>query len=205
MNLTFYSARLSSATPVTAALAELEVPHQEVRLDLTNKDQKQADFLKLNPHGKVPVLVVDGTPMFEALAIMQWLGDRFGTERGLWPRFDDPQRLQALSWTTWSYVEYVAALVRLTQASSERSPAELRSEAQTRHVKEQLNTHLRILDAHLAQGGYILGEAYSLADLIVANVIAYGAMCGASVEGYQHVAKWLEECQQRPSFKSAWQ
>ena len=42
-------------------------------------------------NGKVPTLVVDGTPMFEALAIIQWLGDRYGVQQGLWPAANSPR------------------------------------------------------------------------------------------------------------------
>ena len=101
MSLTFYFAPQSSASPVACALAELDVEHERVRLDLKAKDQKKPGFLALNPNGKVPTLVVDGTPMFEALAIMLFLGERFGVERGLWPAAKDPARLAALSWCAW--------------------------------------------------------------------------------------------------------
>jgi len=81
MSIVFYSAPMSSASPVESALAELGVPHEKVSFDLSATRHKQPAFLKLNPNGKVPTLVVDGTPMFEALAIMQWLGDRCARHR----------------------------------------------------------------------------------------------------------------------------
>lgn len=63
MSITFYSALMSSATPVTWALAELQVPHESVKLDLSKGDQKKPEFLALNPNGKVPTL-----PRVRALA-----------------------------------------------------------------------------------------------------------------------------------------
>lgn len=204
MKLVFYAAPMSSATPVATALAELEVPHEKVEIDLKKNEQKKPEFLKLNPHGKVPTLVVDGTPMFEALAIMQWLGDRFGVERGLWPAFDDPARLTALSWTTWSYVEYGPAMIRHYQSSHENAPEELKNAAQAERSSQLLDSYLGVLNERLAQQGYLLGKDYSVADLIVANVLGYGVICGVPVDGYERVASWLTACQNRPSFKSAW-
>ncbi|MEM9073359.1 MAG: glutathione S-transferase N-terminal domain-containing protein [Myxococcota bacterium] len=101
--LTLYAAPLSSATPVVHAFDELDVPHERVILNLAEGKQREPAFLALNPNGKVPTLLVDGAPMFEALAILQWLGDRYGVARNLWPAIDSPARLTALSWTTWSY------------------------------------------------------------------------------------------------------
>src|SRR3954469_24977510 len=101
MSMVFYAAPQSSSSPVACALQELGVPHERVNLNLAAGEQRKPEYLALNPNGKVPLLVVDGTPMFEALAILQWLGDRYGVEKKLWPAADSPARLEALSWTTW--------------------------------------------------------------------------------------------------------
>src|SRR5262245_39865334 len=106
MSIIFYAASFSSALPVACVLNELEVPHERVTLDLAAMQQKRPEFLKLNPNGKVPTLVADGTPMFEALAICHWLADRYGVARKLWPAADAPERMTALAWTTWAYATY---------------------------------------------------------------------------------------------------
>src|SRR5512140_3523039 len=111
MSIVFYSAPMSSATPVARALAELEIPHRVVRLNLQALEQKKPEFLALNPNGKVPTLVVDDTPMFEAVAIIQWLGDRFGVQKGLWPAADSSARMTAMAWCTWAYVSYGTMVV----------------------------------------------------------------------------------------------
>ncbi|HEY4014586.1 MAG TPA: glutathione S-transferase family protein [Polyangiaceae bacterium] len=203
MSIVFYQAPMSSASPVTWALAELGVPHENVKLDLAAGDQRKPEFLKLNPNGKVPTLVVDGTPMFEALAIMTWLGDRYGVERKLWPAAGDPGRLQALSWSTWAYVTFGPAIHLLNVASSPRSPEKLRSAVLAEHAKEQIHTLLGILDARLSDAPYLLGASFSLADGIVAAAVGYGARCGADIAPFSHVAAWLKACQDRPAWRVA--
>ena len=116
MSIVLYWHPMSSATPIACALAELGVPHERVKIDILAGEQRRADYLALNPNGKVPTLTVDGAPMFEALAIHLWLGHRFGVERGLWPAAGTPEALQALSWCAWAYVTYGAVLVRLQVA-----------------------------------------------------------------------------------------
>ena len=162
MSIVLYAAPMSSAIPVVQAMIELEVPHERVHVDLAAGRQRTPEFLALNPNGKVPTLVVDGTPMFEALAILQWLGDRFGVERGLWPAADAPERLTAMSWSTWTYVTYSAVLQRLNYASSERVPTELHNPAQAEHSAAELQTLIGLLDARLADRPYLLGDAFSL-------------------------------------------
>lgn len=204
MTLTFYRAPFSSATPVAVALAELDVPHEAVTFDLEKSDHKQPEFLKLNPNGKVPMLVVDGTPMFEAVAIMQWLGDRYGVARKLWPAFDTPERLVALSWTTWGYVTYGTAIFRHYMATHDSMPAEMHNAAQGARAQQDLDEYRRILEARLTQQPYMLGEQYSLVDLVLANVLQYGVVCAVPVDDYPKTKAWLAQCLARPSFKSEW-
>jgi GST-like protein len=204
MSLTFYRASFSSATPVATALAELDVPHESVTFDLKKADHTKPEFLKLNPNGKVPTLVVDGTPMFEALAILQWLGDRYGVARGLWPAFDAPSRLTALSWTTWGYVTYGPAIVRYYMATNDQMPKEMRNAAQGAQAKKDLDEYLGILEARLAGQPFMLGKEYSLVDLVLGNVVQYGVVCGVAASDYPHVAAWLAGCRERPSFRAEW-
>ncbi|MFW6052132.1 MAG: glutathione S-transferase family protein [Myxococcota bacterium] len=205
MSMTLYAAPMSSATPVVHALAELEVPHETVWLDLAKGDQRRPEYLALNPNGKVPCLVVDGTPMFEALAIMQWLGDRFGVARKLWPAADAPERLEALSWTTWAYVTYGTQLTRLIYATGDRVPAEFHSATHAKGAREELDQLLGLLDARLTDRDYLLGDDFSLADLIVASVVTYGTYCGASADAHARVKAWLARFQARPSFERTWE
>jgi glutathione S-transferase len=202
MAIVFYTAPRSSASPVASALAELNVPHESVTFELAAGKQKQPEFLALNPNGKVPTLVVDGTPMFEALAILTWLGERFGPERGLWPREGDPARLTAVSWCTWSYVTYVGSLSLWFFSSSEYANRELHNPALAALAREQLEGHLRILEERLGRHKYMLGAEYSLVDLVVASVVGYGVSLGVPVDGFARVQAWLAELQSRASFKS---
>jgi glutathione S-transferase len=201
MSIVFYAAPMSSATPVSWALAELEVPHERVTMSLAAGDTRKPEFLRLNPNGKVPTFVIDGTPMFEALAIMTWLGDRYGVERGLWPAADTPARLEALSWSTWAYVSYAAVVHRLAYASSERIDSNLRSEGQAKLARDELQGLSAVLEARLDAAAHILGERFSLADVIVGSVVWYGTMVGVSLDAYPKTTAWLQRCQARPAYK----
>ncbi len=204
MSLIFHVAPMSSATPVAAALNELEVPHERIVYDLSQGDHKKPAFLALNPNAKVPTLVVDGTPMFEALAIMQWLGDRYGVAKGLWPAADSPQRLAALSWTTWAYVTCGATFQVLNFASSPNVPVELHHPKLATFAAGQFQEHLAVLNGKLTSQPYLLGAEYSLADLVVAGMVGYAAMCGVSLTDHPKVAEWLERCQSRPAVQKEW-
>jgi glutathione S-transferase len=204
-SLTLYAAPMSSATAVVCALAEMgDVPCEIVMLDLAAGDQKRPEYLELNPNGVVPTLVVDGTPMFESVAIMQWLGDRYGVERGLWPAAESPLRLAALSWTTWSYVSYGTLINVLNFAQSPMVDAALHHPPLAAEALKRLDTLLGTLEARLTDRPYLLGNDYSLADLIVACVVTYSTYCGVSVAAHQRVGEWLQRFYARESYRKAW-
>jgi GST-like protein len=198
MSLVFYWHPMSSATPVACALAELSVPHERVRIDIRTGEQRTPAYLAINPNGKVPCLVVDGTPLFEGVAILQWLGGRYGVAQGLWPADHSPARLQALAWTSWAYVTYAALLSRLSLATTDEA---LRNHAHAAAALAGVDGLLDLLDAHLAERRWMLGEAYSLVDLVVGSVVGYGVYVGADVDAHPAVKDWLGRLQARPAMQ----
>jgi GST-like protein len=202
MSIVFYYAPMSSATPVTWALAELQVPHEKVKLDLTKGDQRKPEFLALNPNGQVPTLVADGTPMFEALAIMHWLGDRYGVQKKLWPASDDPARMQALAWTTWGYVSFASVVGRLFFASDHLGP-QFKNDVQAAHCRQELDKLLSLLGERLGDRPYLLSNDFSLADLILASVVGWANMNQVPLDNQPRVRAWIERCQARPSAKAS--
>lgn len=200
MSIVLYWHPMSSATPIACALTELDVPHERIKVDIKAGEQRHPDYLALNPNGKVPTLTVDGAPMFEALAIHLWLGERFGVDRGLWPKAGTPEHLQAMSWSTWSYVTYGAVLVRLQVAT--QGEEALRSALHAEAASAGLDALLGLLDARLATQPWMLGNDYSLVDLIVGSVIGYSAYLGAPLANHGHVRDWLARVQARPAMQA---
>lgn len=204
MSMTLYAAPMSSATAVVCVLAELDISCEIVMLDLAAGDQKKPDYLALNPNGAVPTLVVDGTPMFESVAIMQWLGDRYGVGRDLWPAADAPERLTALSWTTWAYVTYGTMINILNHAQSPNVDAALHHPPTARFALQRFDDLLTRLENRLADRDYLLGDTYSLADTILACVVTYSTYCGVSVEKFARIQAWLGRFYTRPAYRKAW-
>lgn len=201
MSITLYWHPMSSAVPAAAALLELDVPHERVKVDIRAGEQRLPEFLALNPNGKVPTLVVDGAPMFETLAIHLYLGERFGVARGLWPEAGTAERLQAMSWCTWAYVTYGTVLVRRQIAIEEGGTLSDPTHAAAAH--RELDELLGLLEARLSAQPWMLGQAYTLVDLVVSAVIGYSAYLGAPVERHARVSAWLGKVQARPAVQAA--
>lgn len=204
MEITFYYAPNSSAVPVASALAELAVPHKRVHIDITKGEQKAPSYLKVNPVGRVPAMEVDGKPMFEALAIMQWLGERFGVEKGLWPKAGTEEAMDAHTWSAWAYVSYGSAVHQLALATMPSSDLAKREGSAAWKERARTECHLQLgaLDKRLAKTGYLVGDGFSLVDVIASGVVLWSSIVGISLADFPHAAKWAAMCMQRPSIKN---
>lgn len=99
--LTLYFAPGSSSMAVHIALHEIGTPFEGKPMSFRNKDLRAADYLALNPEGKVPTLLVDGRPLTEVAAILYYLAKRF-PDAGLLPRDDIAADARALSWMSFA-------------------------------------------------------------------------------------------------------
>src|ERR1700748_1408065 len=95
--LTLYFAPGSSSMAPHIALHEIGAPFEPRPLSFHKGETRTPEFLALNPAGKVPVLVVDGRPISEVLAIMTYLARAF-PEAGLLPQGDLAAEGQVLAW-----------------------------------------------------------------------------------------------------------
>jgi glutathione S-transferase len=98
--LTLYLAPGSSSMAVHIALHEIGVPFETKPMSFSGNDMRAPNYLKLNPEGKVPTLLIGGRPLTEVAAILYYLAKRF-PEAGLLPH-DIEADAQALSWMSFA-------------------------------------------------------------------------------------------------------
>lgn len=200
MSITLYFAPYSSASPVRWALTELGLEHEAVELDLKAGDQKKPEVVALNPMGQVPTLVVNGQAMFESSACTIFLGDTYGTEKGLWPAIGSPDHMIALTWIGWTAVTFGTTLRQLFWNDPDHAPEGFSSEAQRAAARQRLDELMEILNGHLSDRAYITGATFTLADCYVGAAIAWGTKAvGFDVDNAPQVAEWLERCLARES------
>jgi len=200
-----YSWPGSSGTRVAWALEELGLPYEYVAIDGKKGEHRSAEYLKLNPHGKVPTLVDDGEHLFESGAILLYLGAKYGAEKKLWPAGKGQARADAVCCTVWAMTELGSYMMQylyhgLDTPVSYR-PAD-RSKAAAEYCHSQLDRLLAALEARLEGGEYLLG-AFTLVDVAAASWLALGTMFGIKLDRYPRVAAWCKRCTERPAFKRA--
>lgn len=198
MNLVFYYSPMSSSNRIHWALEELGVPYEKVKVDLAAGAQKKPEYLALNPNGKVPLLVVDGHPIFESLAILIFLGEQFGTEKDLFPQ-PGLERAEALKWMAWGSVSLTETLFRYVRNTSERFPAEEKNEKAAASAKAELSVYLTTLDKALEGKDYLLGSNFSLTDVSLASLFAFMARVGIDTNPYKNINAWVGRCMSRPA------
>ena len=198
MSLVFHYAPWSSATTCLWALEELGVPCEKVKVDLAKKQTQTPEFLAMNPNGKVPLLVHDGVPIFESVAILCHLGETFGVQKKLFPE-PGLQRAQAFRWLVWMNVSLGAAVYKSMQ-DSEHAPAELRSPKLAAVGKGEVEKLLGMLDAHLEGKTWMVGDGFSLVDVHLAGAAAWIGGLGFDLKRWPRVDAWAKRCQDRPAF-----
>jgi len=199
MSLIFYYSPQSSAVTVHWALEELGVPYEKVKIDLQARDQDKPAFLALNPNAKVPLVVHDGTPVFESVAIILHLGETFGVDKKLFPA-PGARRAEAFKWLVWTNVSLGEALSRHQHNTSDRIPAERHNAKAGAVAKIDVEKHLGILDAALAGKTWLVGDSFSLVDVHVAGWAAYVGMCGFDIKRFANLDAWTTRCTARPGF-----
>jgi glutathione S-transferase len=199
MSLTFHYSPFSSASPVHAALEELGIPYEKVRVDLQKGDQKRPAYLALNPNGKVPLLVHDGTPIFESVAIMIHLGETFGEKARLYPSAG-PERAVAAQWMVWTNATLAEAFSRHQYNAAERIPAEQKNAKAADVAKADVLALLAILDKELTAKRFLLGDSFSIVDTHVAGWVHYIGVCGFDTARFPALHKWMTATMARPAY-----
>ena len=203
MSLVLYYAPQTRALNILWALEELAVPYEKVKLDFSQKEQKSDAFRRINPNGRVPAMVVDGTPMWESLAILTYLGDRYGAAKELWPALDAPERIEALTWSTWGIVTLGANALRIGMSSGSFVPKERHNPAEAAAARTDVEGDLAILDERLATRSFVLGDGFTLADIALGGPVALTARLGLDLAPYAKVKSWWGRVSERPARQKA--
>jgi glutathione S-transferase len=145
---------------------------------------------------------VDGTPIFESLAILLYLGERYGVEKDLFPPLG-LARAEAFKWMAWSGVTLLDAGGRMLRNSSDRFPADQRNEKAAEAAKKELAELLGILDRQLEGKEYLVDGKFSLADLAVAAYMPFLSRIGGDLNPHKNIQAWVARCTTRPAMGRA--
>jgi glutathione S-transferase len=183
---------MSRAANVVWMLEEVGVPYELVHVNLMAGDHKRAEHLALNPMGKVPVLVDNGVAISETAAIAVYLGDRYALSR-LAPALDDPARGPYLRWCFYS--PSVVEIGCMAKAAGWQFKP---SQAGFGTYESMIST----LDGALSQGPWLLGDRFTMADMILGGTMLWMLQFGM-IDSLPSFTAYAERLRQRPAKQRA--
>jgi glutathione S-transferase len=179
-------------------LEELGVPYELVRLDPKQKENRQPEYLALNPTGHVPTLVDDSAVLFESAAICLYLADKF-PEKRLAPAPAAPERARYLQWILYAVTEIEAPVAQIERHTS-RLPEEKRLPALVELEKGRLAANLASLRPALVDKEYLFGDWFTAADVMLASVLGWAKVM--RLLGDEPVLEaYVRRCVGRPAAK----
>lgn len=150
-------------------LEEVGAPYRVVPVDLYSGGGRTPEHLALNPFGKVPVLVADGVPMTEYMAMILYLADAF-PQAGLTIPVGDPRRGPFLSWIFLALGGLEGAM--LDQAFPRAEPR------RGAIPYGELDTLVAVIEKGVEPGPWLLGDAFTAADVAIGSGVRWGLHTG---------------------------
>jgi glutathione S-transferase len=194
--LKIYGNPLSRTDRVLWAANELGLDYDLVPKGGGHGDTRSPEMLALNPNGHIPVIDDGGFVLYESMAINLYLVRKHG---GPLAPANPEEDAKALQWTLWALTETESPIVR-----SARNIGALPGDPVNPEVVQaefaKLAAPLKVLDAHLADKPYILGDRFTIADLNVVAVLSWAPVIGFDFSPYPRVGDWIRRCVARPAF-----
>jgi glutathione S-transferase len=200
---TLYTSTGAAGLVVHWLLIELEVPHELRLLDFDKKEQKSPEYLKLNPAGVVPTLIMDGQPINEAAAIVLYLADTHPAAN-LAPALETIERARYYQWMFFCANTLQPAFRAWWYPTEPAGEANI--DAVQASARAKIETAFERVDAHLAANGpYLLGERISAADFMFTMMMRWSRNMPRPATAWPQLAALAARMKARPSFRTLYE
>ncbi len=196
--LTLYGMQGAASLAPRMVLEEIGTAYQFVTLDGEKKEQKSADYLRLNPHGRVPTLVDGGNVIYESAAICLFVAEK--AQSDLLPPIASVDRAQLYKWLMFLTNTVQPALMayfypdRFTTVASHAAAIKERAE-------QNAQAYFHQLDLALAERGpYLIGDTLTIVDFFALMLVRWGRWFDVPpVKQFTHLAQWVALMSAKPS------
>jgi glutathione S-transferase len=176
-------------------LAEKDLSYELVPVDLQAGEQKRPEFIKLNPFGKVPVLIDDEVIVYDSTIINEYLEDEYPHPQ-LMPS-DSAARARVRTFEDYAdnaFIPLTGTIMReLRKPEAERDQEKLATS------RQQITRMLAVIDGSLAGRNWLVGN-FSLADVGFAPRIVILPALGVALDPeWRNLAGWIQRLNQRAS------
>ena len=193
----------ASMTP-HMVLEELGVPYELVLVDRTKNAHHSPEYLKLNPNGKIPVLVDGALVLYETAAITLHLADTHAAA-GLAPPLGTPERALFYKWLMW-LSNTLQAEMPLYFYSDRWADTPEGAAALKRHAQAHIAGMVDQLEAELAKHGgpWFIGAKYSVLDPYVLMLCRWTRGMARPARTLPHLGPYLQRVLARPAVQRAY-
>ena len=203
MATTLYGSPSTASMVVHWLLIELDLPHTLHQFDFEKREQKSPGYLKINPAGVVPTLVIDGEIITEAAAIIMHLAD-LHPQAGLAPAVGTPARAQYYRWMFFmanTLQPAYRAWFYPTEPAGEGNVEAVRQQA-----RQQIETAWARVADHLAEQGsdYLLGATPSAADFLLTMLMRWSRNMPTPTDTWPVLQAYAQRMKALPSFKEVY-
>lgn len=193
--LRFYHHPFSTfARRVHVALLEKQIPHEKTLIDLPAREQRQPQYLAMNPYGRVPAIDDDGFVLYESGTILMYL-EQTRPAHALLPDSIHGKALvdMHLRLCDLQFAPHARTIIFPKRfLPPERWDAQAFSQA-----RQEIDTHLAVVADALQDRDYLVGDHFSLADIAYLPFLQFLALM--EVTPPPAVAAWSERVLSRPS------
>ncbi|MHA1153367.1 MAG: glutathione S-transferase family protein [Alphaproteobacteria bacterium] len=197
----FYYWPTPNGWKIAIMLEECALPYNLIPVNIGKGEQFTPEFLAISPNNRMPAILdrdVDGdpVPVFESGAILFYLAEKTG-------RFmpSDPLgRKETLEWLFWQVGNQGPLAGQLSHFVNYAPEGEHYSRA--RYANEY-DRCLGVLERRLEDRPYILGDGYSIVDMICWPWVLIAKPLGQSLDDFPNVARWRQAVKERPAVQRA--
>jgi glutathione S-transferase len=194
----FYAETLNPRKACAIA-RHLGLPVEFRRVDLAAGEHRRPDYLAINPNGKVPTLVDGDRRLWEADAIMCYLADRAGSD--LWPK--DDRQIEVIRWLSWNTQHfthhagalYFQHLIKPFIGLGGPDPAA------TGAATAQFRQFAAILNDHLSNRRYVVGDSLTVADFALGVSLPYADKAEIPVGEFPAIERWHGRLSELPAWR----
>ena len=191
-----YTSNTPNGYKVSIMLEELKLPYNVIAVDLVKKEQKKAEYLKLNPNGRIPIIVDRENKnfvVFESGAILIYLAEKTGQ---LLPEQPE-KRSVVLQWLMFQ-MGGIGPMQGQAHVFYRYAPEKIEY-AINRYQKETLRLY-QVLDDQLKNKEYLTDD-FSIADIATWPWVRRHQWAGVEIEKLYNLRSWVENLENRPAFQ----
>jgi glutathione S-transferase len=196
---TLYYSPSSASMAIHWMLIELRVPFKLELVDFESKQQKSTEYLRLNPSGRVPTLIVDGTPRTETAALLMLLAERH-PPAGLSPAQSSPERADYLQWMFF-FANTLQPAYRAWFYPTEPA-GEANIDAAKVQARAQIEDVWPRIDAWLEGRSFMVGNRLSAVDFLATMLMRWSRNMPKPATEWSNVLAYVQRTRALPSYRA---